>query len=166
MIDKKARGKAIGEKNIKLRQKFWPEATEEDLWNKSSKGFIAIPRVLPLIHLIMDELSIGSPVSDTYFALWCRNWDQNVIEVESAKTIAVESGFLGQRCETTWVSRIKKLKDLGFIKTAPGTSHEHQYILMLNPFRVVTNLYEKKKVDKKIYNSLIERALKIGSVEF
>ena len=40
---------------------------------------------------------------------------------------------------------MKKLKELGFILTKPGTSGEFQYVIILNPFPVIKNIYENKR---------------------
>ena len=58
--------------------------------------------------------------------------------------------------------RIKKLKELGFILTKPGTSGEFQYVIILNPFPVIKNIYENKEKDER-YNALVGRMQEVGA---
>ena len=69
----------VEKKMLELRNKLWPELDEGDLWKwKDSKGWINIPRTIPLISRIMDTLSTGKPVSSTYLDLWCRSHDSSL----------------------------------------------------------------------------------------
>jgi len=55
---------------------MWPDA-EDRRWDRIAYGgFITIPKTMPLIGRIMDEMSKNFPVSSTYNALWARTWDK------------------------------------------------------------------------------------------
>ena len=96
---------------IQLRTELWPDVSEEMLWSrKRLDGFITVPRTMPIIQRIMDSLSVGMPLSGTYFALWCRLFDQSVVTVANPAELAFESGFSSQRAESTWAFRMKKLE--------------------------------------------------------
>ncbi|MDO1762416.1 hypothetical protein Q2336_25140, partial [Escherichia coli] len=58
--------------------------------------------------------------------------------------------------------RMRKLRDLGFITTKPGTSGEFQYVILLNPLTVIKELYEGKEKDER-YNALVGRMQEVGA---
>ena len=96
------RGKKIEARSLELRNQLWPELDESRIWVRQSKvGFTTIPRALPLIHLIMDNLSNGKPVSSIYFSLWSRVYDQGIVTISNPREMAFEAGFSGQRAENT-----------------------------------------------------------------
>ena len=158
------RGKKIEARSLELRNQLWPELDESRIWVRQSKvGFTTIPRALPLIHLIMDNLSNGKPVSSIYFSLWSRVYDQGIVTISNPREMAFEPGFSGQRAENTWSSRMKILKKLNFIDNKPGPSGDFSYILIWNPYLVIKDLYHKKKIPEAQYNALFHRAQEVGA---
>jgi hypothetical protein len=159
------------EKEIKKRKHFWPEVEDDDLWLRTQKdkikGFTTIPRGLPYIYQAMDYLSNHKPLSATYFALWCRVFDTGLVTIENQKDLAYESGFNGQRAETTWGLRMKKLSELGFIKIHYKPSGDMDYVLLMNPYKVVKKLHEEGKhtIDSAIYDALYCRAEQVGALD-
>ena len=60
--------KKISKKTIDLRSRLWPELQEAELWSRSVyAGFTTIPRTMPIIMNIIDQLSDGSKVYRTRF---------------------------------------------------------------------------------------------------
>jgi len=158
------RGQKISQKTIILRDELWPSLSDEDLWiRKKRKGFTTIPRSMPIIMRIMDNLSVGKPVSSCYFPLWCRVFDECLVTINNVNELAFESGFSGQRAEATWMSRMKILKELGFIDIKPGASSAYKYVLIFNPYNVIKKHKRKKKVNEGDYNALFARAQEIGA---
>lgn len=156
------------ERNLRTRSRLWPDLSEEMIWNwTESDGFVSIPRAMPYFFRIMDECSKSKPLSSTYFALWCRCWDESMlIKNNNSSILAGESGFSGQRAVTTWKTRIRLLEKHGFIKTAELAAEEYGYIVILNPYKVVKALYEKGNFsDDGWYNALIERAEEIKATD-
>ena len=152
-------------KRLKLRQQYWPDITDDDLWLRAeTKGFTTIPRGISLIMRIMDSLSPQKPLANTYMALWCYSFDEMTITIQKPRQMALESGFTGQRAENTWRERMKKLEELGFIQSAEGFSGKFHHVLLLNPYYVVKCLNEDKKHDvpAALYNTLIDRMEEIG----
>ncbi len=159
-----ARKSKIEKRASELRAQLWPEVTDQSLWNrKQRKGFTTLPRTMPLILRIMDDLSNGKPISSVYVSLWGRVFDNCVVTINSPREMAFEAGFSGQRSESTWSSRIKILCELGFIDTRPGASGPFTYILIWNPYHVIKKYYKEKKVPQNQYNALFQRALDIGA---
>jgi len=109
---------------------MWPDA-EDRRWDRIAYGgFITIPKTMPLIGRIMDEMSKNFPVSSTYNALWARTWDKNAfVRLNKFDEIAFEAGFTGQRGVRTLQDRLKRLEALGFVELKPAGNNR-----MLLPF--------------------------------
>ena len=110
---KKARATKMFSKNMELREERWPHLTPDSLWNrKQSDGFTTMPRPMPHILQIMDQLAgKGKPVSHVYLSLWCRVFDESLVVIQNEKDMAFEAGFTSQRAVTTWHSRMSDLWD-------------------------------------------------------
>jgi hypothetical protein len=159
------RNEKIGEKRLKLRNEIFPEITDTDLWlRKNSKGFMTIPRALPLLLMLMDRLSKGKPISATYLELWCRMFDECFVNLKP-REMAFHSGFSGQRAEQTWSERMKILQKLGFIDIRPGPEGLFSYAVVLNPYKIIKTHFEQKHpgLDDAAYNALLQRVTEIGA---
>ncbi|WP_174166291.1 hypothetical protein [Rhizobium rhizogenes] len=156
--------KKIAKRQLELRDRLWPDLKADELWSRHEyNGFTTLPKAMPLMMSIMDDLAGGQPVSSTYLELWCRTFDESFVTLSKPREIAFHSGFTGQRAERMWKSRLKILSDLGFIKVESGPSGPYSYALLMNPYRVIKALYESKTtgVTKDKYNALIERMIEI-----
>jgi hypothetical protein len=160
--------KKIAQRQLELRTRLWPEMTDGHIWRRQyHHGFTTIPRTMPLILSIMDDLA-GAPVAMAYLELWGRSFDEGFVTLSKPREIAFHAGFDGQRGERTWRAKMKALADLGFIHTQGGASGAMSYALILNPYLVVRRLHDLKapglREDK--YNALVERAGEIGADDF
>jgi hypothetical protein len=156
---------AIVRKQLEQREMLWPGSAPR-LWNrKANKGFATIPKTMPLVLQIMDDLSKGKPLSSTYLGLWCSTWDNSFVTVSKPQEMAHAAGFAGQRADYTWLSRVRILEELGFIGVKPGSSGPVTYILLLNPHLVIRDHYAKGTpgLTEGTYNALLARALEIGA---
>jgi hypothetical protein len=114
----------------------------------------------------MDDLAgKGTPVSKVYLSLWCRVFDECLLEIKSYDDLAFEAGFSGQRAVTTWKQRMAKLVELGFILAEEGPRGEYDYLLLLSPYPIIKHLYEKKKIQKQKYITLFSRSQEIGATD-
>lgn len=157
--------KAIVAKNLVQRQLLWPGA-EPWLWHRTAnKGFATIPKTMPLILQIMDDLSNGKPLSSTYLSLWCETWDNSMVNVSKHQEMAHAAGFTGQRATYTWGGRMQLLHTLGFIDIKPGKSGPISHVLIWNPHRIIRLHHENKTpgLVEANFNALLERALEIGA---
>jgi len=163
-IIKKKGPRRATERRKFLRSTLWPGLSEDDLWLRSkSVGFTTVPRTITLVGRILDNLSEkGFPLSDTYLTLWCWVFDEAFVEIRNPRELAFESGFSGPRAETTWRNRMGRLRDLGFIRAKEGVSGEFNYVLLLNPLKVIDNIYKERGRDV-FYNVLISRLVQIGA---
>lgn len=160
--------KKIAQRQLELRQRLWPEITDSHIWRRQHHdGFTTLPRTMPLILSIMDDLA-ETPVGMAYLELWGRAFDEGFVTLSKPREIAFHAGFDGQRGERTWRSKMKALADLGFIEVAGGSSGAMSYALILNPYLVIRRLHEKgtSGLRKDKYNALMERAGEIGAEDF
>jgi hypothetical protein len=158
---------AIAQKQIEQRDMHWPGA-EGWLWNrKANKGFTTIPKTLPMIMKIMDEMTKGAPVSSAYLALWCNTWDNAyvVINRQTEDALALSSGFGGQRGVHTWQGRMKRLQELRFIDIKPGKSGPMSNVIIWNPHYVLRWHRQQKTLGlmDASYVALLDLALEVGA---
>ncbi len=155
----------IAKRQLELRNRLWPDVPQDLLWTRQThNGFTTLPKAMPLMLSMMDDLAKGQPVSGTYLELWCRTFDENFVTLSKPREIAFHSGFTGQRAERTWRGRLNILADLSFIRLSEGPSGPASYALVLNPYKVMQLHHQQKtpglRVDK--FNALMERAADIG----
>lgn len=160
----------IDDRQRDLRSRLWPDITEDDLWvrktieGRYTPGFATLPRTMPLMLSIMDDMTKTKPVSSTYLELFCRGFDDCMIVLSKPKEMAFHAGFIGQRAERTWKERLKLLNDMGFIKIESGPSGPMSYALILNPYKVIKSHYGTHPgITNDKYNALLARALEIGA---
>lgn len=156
---------AITKKQLALRELHWPKV-DPYLWHRTAnKGFATIPKTMPMILKIMDEMTKGAPVSSTYLTLWCSTWDNSFVVLNKHGDMANAAGFGGQRGEHTWATRMKKLKELSFIDIKPGKSGPMSNAIIWNPHLILRWHHDQKTpgLTEASYNSLIEWALDIGA---
>ena len=157
------------EKTLMMRNQLWPSLDESKLWNRKEKdGYATIPRTLPLLIELINDLSKSvnggkaAPAGRAYLALWCRAWDLVMMaNIESELSAALEAGYSGERSISTWREHIKILQRLGFIDFKEGTSGPCQYVLLFNPYPVVKAL--RPQLQEKTYNAILQRAMDIGA---
>jgi hypothetical protein len=166
-IQTKLRASKISKRTINLREQLWPNLDETTLWNrKTAKGFTTLPRTMPNLLEIMDDLAgKGTPVSKVYLSLWCRVFDEALVEIKSYKDLAFEAGFNGQRAVTMWKQRMSLLVELGFILAEEGSGGKYDYILLLNPYPIIKKRYEANDIQKFKYITLFNRAQEIGAID-
>lgn len=152
-----------------LREKSWPDVDfKKELWHrKRNDGFITIPRTMPLIISIIDDLTKGGPAGMTYAELWCRSFDEMYVSLSKSKEMAFCSGFVGQRAERTWAEKIRKLAELGFIKIKGGQAGQLSHALIMNPYLVIKKMYQDGQpgLSRDKYDALVERAIEIGATD-
>lgn len=156
---------SIAKKQLARRELLWP-GSEPWLWHrKNNKGFATIPKTMPLILQIMDDLSNGKPVSSTYLGLWCSTWDNSMVDVAKHEELAHAAGFTGQRAKYTWAGRIKVLHELKFIDVKAGKSGPISHVLIFNPHKVIRWHHSQKTpgLVEANFNALLERAFDIGA---
>jgi hypothetical protein len=156
------------ERQLKARASLWPDVTDNMLWGgDNAKGYSQVPRVMPLMMSIMDDLSgKGFPVGQTYLEMWCRLREEGFLALNKPEEMAFHTGFSGQRAVRTWKDRVKRLADLGFIDVKPGPSGELSFAIFFNPYHVIKREYLKGNVQEAKWQALVMQALDIKALDF
>jgi hypothetical protein len=116
-----------------------------------------------MLSLIKD-LTKKLDASRVYLELWCRVFDEGLIEVRDEEAHAFASGYESPgRNVRTWQERIKTLEEFGFIKTNPSGSKKYGHILLIHPHRVVEELKAQDRVPEKWWGAYVQRATEVGS---
>ena len=166
MARKSAR--TVLQRQLDTRAKLWPDLDDRALWTKDSDGWVAVPRVMPIMMSIMDDMSgKGFPVSRTYFELWSRLRDENFLTLNRPEEMAFHAGFEGQRALRTWKDRVQRLADLSFIGTKPGPLGPLSYAVFYSPFHVIKRAYVLggNNVQENKWQSLVVRANEVGAYD-
>lgn len=162
--ESKKRHIRIARQKIALRGSLWLKLDEDRLWRREkSDGWLSVPRAMPLLMQIMDNLSKGKPVSSAYLDLWCRTYDDSFIIANKSREMAFFSGFTGERAERTWASRMRILAELGFIDIAEGPNGPISYVLIYNPYQVVMKHFQDGSINVASFNALKQRMIEIGA---
>jgi len=161
-----ARRASMVERALQMMDIHFPEYNKTLLWDrKVNHGFTTIPRTLPIVMQIIDQLTKGHAAGHTLFCLWSRMPDHYLLVIENTTTFAAEAGFTGNRKVDTWRRRMKLLKSLGFIDSKNGASGEFHYVLLLNPNVAIEKLYRAGQVQSEIYSRLRDRLAEIGGMK-
>jgi hypothetical protein len=163
----KAKTRTILQRQIEARQKLWPDVSPRMLWDrKESDGFVTVPRVMPLMMSIMDDLSDkGFPVGQTYFEMWARLYDELFLTLNRPEEMAFHAGFSGQRAVRTWKDRVKRLANLEFIGLKEGPLGEFSYAIFYNPYHVIKRHYLAGKVSGQKWQAMVVRANEVGAFD-
>jgi hypothetical protein len=140
---------------------------EDAVWSRhENDGFVSVPRVLPLILVLISNLVEKGNPSRVYLDLWCRVFDEGYIEVKDEEELAYSAGYVGSRAARSWRDHILKLEELGFLRVAPKGVRRIGYILIVGPFVAVRLLRDTSpaKVEDRWWNAFVSRAQQIGAV--
>lgn len=157
----------IVERQLAARKRLWPEVTDELLWNpKDRAGYAPVPRVMPLMMSIMDDLSgKGFPVGQTYLELWTRLQEELFLTLNRPEEMAFHAGFSGQRAVRTWKDRVRRLVELGFVGAKPGPLGELSYAILYNPYHVIKRAHLSGNVLEAKWQALVIRAYEVGAFD-
>lgn len=154
---------AAARRRMDFRRQIWPEVEEDELWDrKEFTGFTTIPRTLSIIMRIIDEIDRVN-AGRVYFDLWCRSFDDYVIEIRDEYDAAYSSGYSGQRAVRSWRERVAVLESVGFVKAQRASHGAYRLILVVDPHRTVEKLHAKKKVTEESWMALNALMISIGS---
>jgi hypothetical protein len=161
---KKVGGKRQAQQNLEKRNEFWPEVTDEDLWDPEATGaYTQISRVMPYIFELMDHMA--PKLSRAYFALWCRVFSpkEGFCQISDPKTVAYEAGLTSQTGVYQFNKKLAELEKLGFIKTKSGPGGDYSFILVLNPIPVINALKKKGEItNDRLWNGFVARKMEAG----
>ena len=160
------RQRDIAKRQIEARSKLWPELDESMLWGMDNEGWVAVPRLMPLMMSIMDDLSgKGFPVGQTYFEMWCRLREEQFLTLNRPEEMAFHAGFEGQRALRTWKDRVQRLADLGFIGLKSGPLGDLSYAVFYNPYHIIKRAFQNGDVQERKWQAFIIRANEVGAFD-
>ena len=146
----------------KIRDGLWPDSASVVWDRKKEKGFCTIPRTLALILTLIDHLQKGKDASRVYFDLWCRAFDDYLIEVPDEEALAYSAGYTSGRNVRTWRERIHVLEKHGFIRVESSGTKRYANIFIVDPHKVIKKLNEQGQVPRNWWNAFNQRAAEIG----
>ncbi len=153
----------MAERAQQLLELHFPGFPAAWLWQrKTNDGFTTIPRTLPLVMQAIDAQSKGHPAGHTLLCLWVRSPDNPMLTIENPATFASEAGFYGERAVDTWRRRMKRLRELDFIRSVSGPTGEFHYVLLLNPNAAVEHMKTKGLVQDGLYGRFRDRLVEVG----
>lgn len=158
--------RSILKRQREARAKLWPEVSEDMLWSMDSDGWAPLPRLMPLMMSIMDDLSgKGFPVGRTYLEMWARLREEQFLTLNRPEEMAFHAGFEGQRALRTWKDRVQRLADLGFIGLKSGPLGDLSYAVFYNPYHVIKRAFLAKGVQERKWQALMVRANEVGAFD-
>lgn len=164
---RKNTARSILQRQLDARRKLWPDLTEHMLWSMDNEGWVALPRLMPLMLSIMDDLSgKGFPVGRTYLELWSRiRIEESFLTLNRPEEMAFHAGFEGQRALRTWKDRMQRLSNLGFIGLKPGPLGDLSYVVIYNPYHIIKRAYIADQVKENKWQALMIRANEVGAFD-
>lgn len=161
----KRKRKKLAERRVELRDELFPGAAQE-VWHRlENDGFSTVPRLLPLISSLVNDLSKEGDPSSVYWDLWCRVFDEGFVIIESEEECAYSSGYRGTRAIRTWRERMFVLEGLGFIKIRPSGLRRFAHVLVVNPLLAVARLKKagKPRIPDEWWGAYKQRADVVGA---
>ena len=155
----------INEERKKRRDELHPKYSKYAWDRTSTNGFTSIPRILPLMLVLLDELSekgTGNP-SRVYVDLWSRIYEDATYDIADEEELAYSAGYTGQRASRTWRNHIEQLKKLRFIETAQVGNRPNGNILILDPYIVAAYHKDKGNASDAWWATFTDRAAKVGA---
>lgn len=149
-------------RRLQVRDGIWPDASSFAWDRKKEKGFCTIPRTLTLILTLIDHLQKGKDASRVYFDLWCRAFDDYLIEISDEQALSYSSGYVSARGVRTWRERIIVLEKYGFIRIQKTGTKRYGAIFVVDPHKVVKKLHEKDQIPLNWWAAFTQRAAEIG----
>jgi hypothetical protein len=158
--------RTILQRQLEIRRRLWPEFSDEMLWSMK-EGWVAIPRLMPLMLSIMDDLSgKGFPVGRTYLELWTRmRIEEGFVALNRPEEMAFHAGFEGQRALRTWKDRMSRLNTIGLISLKSGPLGDYSYAILRNPYHIIKQAHAKGRVHDNKWQALMVRANEINAYD-
>ena len=154
---------AAKRRRTRLRKELWPDVTDDMIWSRETfKGFTSIPRTMPIIMTIIDTLSKTSS-GNVYFGIWCKAFDDFVVEVRDEYDMAFSCGYTGARAVRSWRERISVLESNGFVKSSKSPVGSYRYILVLDPHKAVNRLFGHSAISKEYFDIFRQTLISIGA---
>ena len=129
-------------RRLKQRDALWPKA-EGEVFQPSNGGWCQVPRTVPMIASLIDDLGGKEKPGRLYITLWSYDFGEGYLEVPDPARVALEAGYKTNRAERTFVERMRALRELGFIRSEALGAREFGHVLLVDPHRAVLELWAK-----------------------
>jgi hypothetical protein len=152
---------ASGEKRAKIKEEFFGD---DDAWTgEKEKGWFRAPRTLPLILDLLSSKQLSGRLdpSKAYLELLARHIDSGLVEMTDEGSHAYAAGYSGTRAVRTWQERMKKLQEIGFIKTKQIGNRKYAYVLLVHPTVAIQRLKEANKIGETWYDTFRARQIEV-----
>jgi hypothetical protein len=145
------------------RDTLWPDAAGV-VFSPASGGWTQMPRTIPMIASLIDELCGRDKAGRLYITLWAYEFGDGFVEVPDPAILALEAGYVTNRAERSFHERMTILRELGLVRAAPLGLREFGYVLLLDPHHVIAKMYYKKpgKVPPHWWTAFVARCGTIG----
>ncbi len=162
--NKRARRK-LHERRADMRDELWPGSADEVWWRKTNDGFTTIPRILPLMTVLLRHLTKNERGDSTsvYMELWARAYDEGYLQINNQLDDVYASGYTGSRALRTWQERMRLLEDHGFIKIKPNGAQEFGHVLLINPLLVAARVKNDGRTPDEWWAAFRSRVDEIGA---
>jgi hypothetical protein len=132
-------------KRQELRDRLWPGIADRVYPQPVEFGWCQLPRFFPLVLQLLSErrISNGMDLSRTFLGLWCDNYGDGMVEVDSEIEYAAVAGFRGDRGIRSWRDRVRKLAKLGFIEVTESGTQRIGFVCIIDPRRAIDGLPAK-----------------------
>lgn len=158
-----SKGRQFARKRERVRNAIWANC-ELAVWSRlHNDGFTTIPRIIPLIGVLLRTLAKKGNPYLAYLDLWARVYDEGFVEIRDEEDCAFSSGYTGERAIRTWRERISNLEKLGFVQTQPKGNRPFGYVLIINPLLVAAKLRYEGSITDEWWNSFVARVEEIGA---
>jgi hypothetical protein len=163
MANEKPAVKRVIRRRRARRDQHWVEANDV-VFTTATGGWAQMPRTVPLMSALIDELGGRNKAGRLYITLWAYEMGDGFVEVPDPAQLALESGYITNRAERTFNERIAILRELGFVRTARLGLREHGFVLLLDPHPVVMAIREKspERVPERWWTAFVARCGAIG----
>lgn len=139
-----AKNAAAAKKREAKRELVFPDCGHET-FKTTGGGFAQVPRVVPLVAALINEIGGRENAGSLYQVLWAHDWGQGIVEVKSPRSLLFQAGYTGStgRADRTWQERVAILVSLGLVQTRPSGIEQHGFILLRDPYRAVLDLHDR-----------------------
>ena len=158
---------------LEIRKLHFPTVADDKLWllNGERGGFAQVPRTLSLFseviikQAVKKKTGVSSAAGATYNVLWLHTKGQGIAKIDNEEDAALEAGYGGERAQSTFRKHMRTLKELGFVDYIEEARGRVKWVLMLNPYLVLKDLFAQGLVDKRHYAAMIDRLSQMGSAD-
>jgi hypothetical protein len=146
------------DKRTKTRKRIWPDSDALIFSPNEAKGFARVPRVVPLVARLVNELGAPINAGQLYQVLWAHDWGDGVVEIKNFRTLLFEAGYTERtsRTERTWRERISLLRDHGLVQVARNGLDEFGFVLLIDPYLAVTTM-RKRLMTNRAYQTWLDQ---------